>query len=218
MNIIFLGAPGAGKGTQAENASQRYAIPALSTGVILRDAIKNGTELGAAADSYVSAGKLVPDDIVISIVRERLSHTDCRDGFILDGFPRTVPQAQALDAMNVKIDAVINIEVGDDSIVARMSGRRSCPSCGATYHVDYKPSADMAHCDNCKTELTTRHDDRPEVVLSRLKTYHEQTAPLIEYYRSRSKLKTVIGQIKVADTTALTFKALDEFNIQEAQN
>ncbi|MDD4772281.1 MAG: adenylate kinase [Eubacteriales bacterium] len=218
MNIIFLGAPGAGKGTQAENASRRYGIPALSTGVILRDAIKNGTDMGKAADSYVSAGKLVPDDIVINIIRERLTQEDCANGFILDGFPRTVPQAEALEAMNVRIDAVINIEVGDDNIVSRMSGRRSCPSCGATYHIEYKPSADTVHCDNCKAELNMRHDDKPEVVLSRLKTYHEQTAPLIGYYSSRAKLKTVIGQIKVEDTTALTFRALDEFDLPEAKN
>lgn len=211
MNIIFLGAPGAGKGTQAENVSKRYGIPTLSTGVILREAIKKETVMGTAASAYVAAGKLVPDDIVIGIIRDRLQDCDCKEGFILDGFPRTVPQAEALEAMDVKIDAVINIEVPDSSIVMRMSGRRTCPSCGATYHIVFKPSTDSIHCDNCDTELTVRIDDQPEVVLDRLKTYHEQTAPLIGYYKAKGKLKTVIGQIEVGDTTSLTFKTLEEF-------
>lgn len=211
MNIIFLGAPGAGKGTQAENVSKRYGIPTLSTGVILRDAIKKETVMGTAASGYVATGKLVPDDIVIGIIRDRLQDFDCKDGFILDGFPRTVPQAEALEAMDVKIDAVINIEVPDSSIVTRMSGRRACPSCGATYHIKYKPSADSIHCDNCNAELTVRRDDQPEVVLDRLKTYHEQTSPLIGYYEARGKLKTVIGHADVEDTTNLTFETLEEF-------
>lgn len=210
MNIIFLGAPGAGKGTQAENVSERYGIPTLSTGVILRDAIKKETALGKAASAYVAEGKLVPDELVIGIIRERLQHDDCKNGFILDGFPRTVPQAEALEAMDAKIDAVVNIEVPDATIVSRMSGRRACPSCGATYHTGYKPSADGVHCDSCNTELVTRRDDLPEVVLNRLKIYHEQTAPLIGYYSAKGLLKTVIGQTEVADTTELTFKALED--------
>lgn len=214
MNIIFLGAPGAGKGTQAENVSKRYGIPTLSTGVILREAIKKETVMGTAASGYVAAGKLVPDDIVIGIIRDRLQDCDCKEGFILDGFPRTVPQAEALEAMDVKIDAVINIEVPDSSIVTRMSGRRTCPSCGATYHIKFKPSADSIHCDNCDAELTVRADDQPEVVLARLKTYHEQTAPLIGYYEAKGKLKTVIGQTEVEDTTNLTFETLEEFKFQ----
>ncbi len=218
MNIIFLGAPGAGKGTQAEIVSRRFGIPTLSTGVILRDAIKKETVMGTVASGYVASGKLVPDDIVIGIIRDRLQDCDCKDGFILDGFPRTVPQAQALEDMDVKIDAVINIEVPDKSIVTRMSGRRACPSCGATYHIKYKPSADSIHCDNCNGELTVRHDDQPEVVLDRLMTYHEQTAPLIGYYESRGKLKTVIGQAEVGDTTDLTFKALEEFKFPEKKD
>lgn len=212
MNIIFLGAPGAGKGTQAETVSKKYNIPSLSTGVILREAIKNETELGKTARGYVEAGKLVPDDIVIGIIRDRLAQDDARGGFILDGFPRTVPQAEALDQMGVSIDAVINIEVSDSDIIARMSGRRTCPSCGATYHTEYKPSSDGVHCDNCKTELTVRRDDLPEVVSDRLKTYHEQTAPLIDYYGAKGRLRTVIGQKEVADTTRLTLMALEELN------
>lgn len=215
MNIIFLGAPGAGKGTQAENVSKQYDIPSLSTGVILREAIKNETSMGVAARSYVEAGKLVPDDIVIGIIRDRLHDPDCNNGFILDGYPRTVPQAEALEAMGVNIDVVVNIEVSDSDIVARMSGRRACPACGATYHLEYKPSADGIHCDKCKTELTIRRDDLPEVVLNRLETYHEQTAPLIGYYGAKGKLKTVIGQTEVTDTTRLTFKVLEEYKFSE---
>lgn len=215
MNIIFLGAPGAGKGTQAENVSKRYGIPSLSTGVILREAIKNETVMGVTARSYVEAGKLVPDDIVIGIIRDRLNGSDCNGGFILDGFPRTVPQAEALDAMGVDIDVVVNIAVPDNDIVARMSGRRVCPLCGATYHLEYKPSTDGIHCDKCKTELTIRRDDLPEVVLDRLKTYHEQTAPLIGYYGAKGKLKTVIGQTEVTESTRLTFEVLEEFKFSE---
>jgi len=209
MNIIFLGAPGAGKGTQAEIVSKTYNIPTLSTGVILREAIKNETEMGLAAKAYVEAGKLVTDEIVIGIIKDRLAQDDCKNGFILDGFPRTVPQAEALDAMGVKIDAVISIEVSDDDIVKRMSGRRACASCGSTYHIEYNPPKDGKHCDNCGTELTTRRDDQPEVVLDRLKTYHSQTAPLKDYYSGTGKLKTVIGQVEVKDTTRLTLEALE---------
>lgn len=208
LNIIFLGAPGAGKGTQAENVSQMLGIPSLSTGVILREAIKNGTAMGVAAKGYVDGGKLVPDGIVISIIKERLEDPDCAGGFILDGFPRTVPQAEALDAMGVKIDGVIDIEVPDAEIAARMAGRRVCPACGASYHIEYKPSADGANCDKCGAALVVRKDDLPEVVLERLKVYHEQTAPLIDYYKAKGKLETVIGQVEVADTTRLTAEAV----------
>lgn len=209
MNIIFLGAPGAGKGTQAEIVSKTYEIPTLSTGVILREAIKNETEMGLAAKAYVEAGKLVTDEIVIGIIKDRLAQDDCKNGFILDGFPRTVPQAEALDAMGVKIDAVISIDVPDEKIVKRMSGRRACPSCGSTYHIEFNPSKDGKNCDNCGSELTTRRDDQPEVVLDRLKTYHSQTAPLIDYYGGTGKLKTIIGQEEVKDTTRLTLEALE---------
>lgn len=208
MKIIFLGAPGAGKGTQAEIVSEKFSIPAISTGAIIREAIKNGTEMGNKAKEYTSTGALVPDDVVIGIIKERLAESDCENGFILDGFPRTVPQAEALDSMGVVIDKVINIEVPDEKIVTRMSGRRSCPKCGATFHTVYKPSQKGEDCDKCGAALTTRSDDKPEVVQSRLEIYHEQTEPLKDYYSKTGKLITVIGQEEVADTTALTLEAL----------
>ncbi len=209
MKIIFLGAPGAGKGTQAEKVSAHYNIPAISTGAIIREAIKTGTEMGLAAKSYTENGALVPDEVVIGIIKERLAKDDCRDGFILDGFPRTVPQAEALDKMGVEIDMVIGIEVEDETIVKRMSGRRVCANCGASYHVEFKPSKDGKTCDSCGTELTVRKDDSPEVVKSRLDIYHEQTEPLKAYYEKTGKLKTVIGQVEVADTTRLTFETIE---------
>ena len=209
MKIIFLGAPGAGKGTQAEKVSERYGIPAISTGAIIREAIKTGTAMGVAAKEYTEKGALVPDEVVIGIIKERLAMEDCLGGFILDGFPRTVPQAEALDAMGVNIDLVISIEVPDEAIVSRMSGRRLCGSCGASYHLEYHPSKDGIHCDACGAELITRRDDAPEVVLSRLAIYHEQTEPLKAYYEKTGKLKLVIGQTEIADTTALTFETID---------
>lgn len=209
MKIIFLGAPGAGKGTQAEKVSAHYNIPAISTGAIIREAIKTGTEMGLAAKSYTENGALVPDEVVIGIIKERLAKEDCRGGFILDGFPRTVPQAEALDKMGVEIDMVISIEVEDETIVTRMSGRRVCANCGASYHVEFKPSKDGKTCDSCGTELTIRKDDSPEVVKSRLDIYHEQTEPLKAYYEKTGKLKTVIGQVEVADTTRLTFETIE---------
>ena len=208
MNIIFLGAPGAGKGTQAENASTHFGIPAISTGNIIREAIATGTEMGTEAKKYTSTGALVPDEIVIGIIKERLAKDDCKNGFILDGFPRTVPQAEALDRMGVRIDRVVNIEVEDERIIRRMGGRRACPACGATYHVDYMPSADGIHCDLCGAELVIRNDDKPEVVLNRLETYHELTEPLKDFYEAKGILRTVIGQEEVKDTTALTLEAL----------
>ncbi len=209
MKIIFLGAPGAGKGTQAEKVSERYGIPAISTGAIIREAIKTGTEMGLAAKAYTEKGALVPDEVVIGIIKERLAQDDCNNGFILDGFPRTVPQAEALDTMGVTIDMVISIEVPDETIVTRMSGRRVCPNCGASYHTEFKPSKDGKTCDGCGAELTIRRDDAPEVVLSRLETYHEQTEPLKAYYEKTGKLKLVVGQVEVADTTRLTFETID---------
>ena len=209
MKIIFLGAPGAGKGTQAEQVSERYGIPAISTGAIIREAIKTGTEMGLAAKVYTEKGSLVPDEVVIGIIKERLAQDDCNNGFILDGFPRTVPQAEALDAMGVTVDMVISIEVPDETIVARMSGRRVCPNCGASYHTEFKPSKDGKTCDGCGGELAIRRDDAPEVVLSRLETYHEQTEPLKAYYEKTGKLKLVVGQVEVAETTRLTFETID---------
>lgn len=207
--MIFLGAPGAGKGTQAEIVSEKYSLPAISTGAIIREAIKNQTEMGKAAKSYTESGALVPDEVVIGIIKERLAMDDCKNGFILDGFPRTVPQAEALDNMGVKIDLVINIDVPDEKIVERMSGRRVCSRCGSSYHTIYNPSQKGDVCEKCENELQIRKDDAPEVVLSRLKTYHEQTEPLIEFYSKLGVLETVIGQEEVADTTALTLGVIE---------
>ena len=208
MNIIFLGAPGAGKGTQAEIVSARLSIPAISTGAIIREALKAGTEMGLAAKKFIDAGALVPDDVVIGIIKERLAKDDCANGFILDGFPRTVPQAEALDRMGVKIDVVLSLEVADEAIVERMSGRRVCDKCGASYHTKHLPAKDGAHCDKCGQTLTTRRDDAPEVVLSRLEVYHSTTEPLKDYYAKAGILKLVEGQEQVENTTALTLAAL----------
>ena len=208
MNLIMLGAPGAGKGTQAERISEKYGIPTISTGEILRNAISTGTELGKTAKSYMDAGQLVPNDIVIGIIRDFLKQDTCKNGFILDGFPRSIPQAEALDAMGVKIDAVVSIEVADEKIVERMSGRRVCPGCGASFHVLYKPSEKEGVCTKCGADLIIRKDDNPETVLARLHTYHEQTEPLKGYYANKGILIEIEGQEEVADTTALTFAAL----------
>lgn len=209
MNLILLGAPGAGKGTQAEVICEKLSIPAISTGNIIRAALKDGTEMGKKAKSYIDAGALVPDDVVIGIIKDRLSEDDCKNGFILDGFPRTIPQAEALDEMGVKIDKVIEIHVADERIVKRMSGRRVCKACGASYHIEYKKPQKDGVCNVCGGELTIRADDSPETVLERLKVYHEQTEPLKDYYEKQGKLAVVEGQEEVADTTALTLKALE---------
>lgn len=211
MKIIFLGAPGAGKGTQAEKVSGKYGIPTISTGAMIREAIKNETEMGLAARSYTENGQLVPDEVVIGIIKERLTADDCANGFILDGFPRTLKQAEALDNMGITIDMVINIFVPDETIAKRMGGRRVCPDCGTSYHVDYKPASDGVNCDKCGTALSVRKDDMPEVVLSRLQVYHEQTAPLEAYYAKTGKLITIVGQEEVADTTALTEAAITSY-------
>ena len=207
MNVILMGAPGAGKGTQSEKISEKWGIPAISTGDMLRAAIKAGTELGVIAKSFMDNGNLVPDEIVIGIIKEHLTSDACKNGFILDGFPRSSPQAEALDAMGVKIDAVLSIEVADEKIVERMSGRRVC-TCGASYHTAYKPSQKEGICDKCGAELFIRKDDAPETVLNRLHTYHEVTEPLKEFYSKKGLLLTVQGQEEVADTTRLTFEAL----------
>jgi adenylate kinase len=210
MNIIFLGAPGAGKGTQAEIVSERFGIPAISTGAIIREAIKTGTEMGLEARKFTERGALVPDEVVIGIIKERLAKDDCQKGFILDGFPRTVPQAEALDQMGVSIDRVVSIEVSDERIIERMCGRRVCPACGATYHTVSLPSKDGKTCDKCGAELAVRKDDEPEVVKSRLEIFHSTTEPLKAYYEKTGKLKLVEGQEKVEDTTALTLAALGD--------
>ena len=210
MNLILLGAPGAGKGTQAEKICEKYGIPAVSTGNIIREALKNGTDMGLKAKSYIEAGALVPDEVVIGIIKERLAEDDCKNGFILDGFPRTIPQAEALDSMGINIDRVVDIEVPDEKITARLSGRRVCLKCGATYHLEYKKPQKEGVCDVCGEELVQRKDDKPETVIDRLRVYHEQTEPLKDYYAATGKLVTVEGQEDVADTTALVFKALED--------
>lgn len=209
MNLILLGAPGAGKGTQAEVICEALNIPTISTGNMLRAAVKAGTEYGIKAKAAMDAGDLVSDEIVIGILKDRIKEPDAQNGFILDGFPRTVPQAEALDTMGVKIDKVIEIFVPDEKIQQRLSGRRVCLDCGATYHLDYKPSKVEGVCDACGKSLVIRKDDEPETVISRLKTYHEQTAPLKGYYESQGKLVTVVGQEEVADTSKLTLAAVN---------
>lgn len=210
MKLILLGAPGAGKGTQAEIVSKHLSIPTISTGNIIRAALKAQTEMGIKAKEFIDKGLLVPDDVVIGIVKERLKEDDCKNGFILDGFPRTVPQAQALDDMGVEIDRVIDIQVPDEKIVQRLSGRRVCGACGASYHLFYKKPAKEGVCDDCGAPLVQRSDDKEETILERLKVYHEQTEPLVDFYRSKNKLFVVEGQEEVADTTALTLKALED--------
>lgn len=208
MNLILLGAPGAGKGTQAEIICETLNIPAISTGNIIREALKSGTEMGLKAKSYMDAGQLVPDEVVIGIIKDRLAQEDCKDGFILDGFPRTIPQAEALDKMGVVIDKVIDIEVPDEKIVQRMSGRRVCEKCGASYHLLYKKPEKEGVCGKCGGTLIQRKDDHPDTVNERLKVYHEQTEPLKTYYSGQGKLSIVEGQEEVADTTKLTLAAL----------
>ena len=209
MNLILLGAPGAGKGTQAEVISNTLNIPQISTGNILRAAVKNGTECGLKAKSFMDAGALVPDEVVIGILKDRIAEDDCKNGFILDGFPRTVSQAEALEAMGVNIDKVVEIYVPDEKICARLSGRRVCEGCGASYHVDYKPTKQEGICDSCGAKVVQRVDDKPETVLSRLATYHEKTAPLKDYYSAKGKLVTVNGQEEIADTAKLTLEAIE---------
>lgn len=211
MNLILMGAPGAGKGTQSAKISEKWNIPAVSTGDMLRAAVKEGTELGVTAKSYMDAGKLVPDEVVIGIIKDYLSSDKCKNGFILDGFPRSIPQAQALDKMGVRIDAALSIEVADEKIVERMSGRRICSGCGASYHVVYNAPQTADVCDSCSSSLYTRDDDAAETVLNRLKTFHETTEPLKDYYAAKGLLITVEGREKVEDTTAAVMSALLKF-------
>ncbi len=197
MKIIMLGAPGAGKGTQAKKIAEKYGIPHISTGDIFRANIKGGTELGMKAKSYMDQGQLVPDDVTIGMLLDRISQEDCAGGYVLDGFPRTIPQAEsltkALNARNEKMDYAINVDVPDEAIVTRMGGRRACIACGATYHIVYNPTKTEGICDACGEKLVLRDDDKPETVQKRLTVYHEQTQPLIEYYDSEGILKTVDG-------------------------
>jgi adenylate kinase len=206
-----MGAPGAGKGTQSAKISEKWNIPAVSTGDMLRAAVKEGTALGVTAKSYMDAGKLVPDEVVIGIIKDYLSSDKCSNGFILDGFPRSIPQAEALDQMGVRIDAALSIEVADEKIVERMSGRRICSGCGASYHVKYNPPKTADVCDACSASLYTRDDDAAETVLNRLKTFHETTEPLKDYYAAKGLLICVEGMEKVEDTSAAVMKALSKF-------
>ncbi len=194
MKLILLGAPGAGKGTQAEVICEELKIPAISTGNIIREAVKNGTPMGAKAKTYMEKGALVPDDVVIGIIKERLVQDDCKGGFILDGFPRTVPQAEALDAMGVAIDRVVEISVPDEAIEKRLGGRRVCGSCGSSYHMEHKPPKQEGVCDKCGGELILRKDDQPETIRDRLKVYHDQTEPLKDFYQGKGILRVVDGQ------------------------
>lgn len=210
MNIILLGAPGAGKGTQAAVICDYLKIPTISTGNIIRAALKSGTEMGLKAKAYIEKGQLVPDEVVIGIIKERLQESDCANGFILDGFPRTIPQAEALDSMGIQIDKVVDIDVSDEEIVHRLSGRRVCEKCGATYHLDYnKPKAEGI-CDACAGTLVQRKDDSPETVQQRLTVYHEQTEPLEDYYRAQGKLAVVSGEGEIGEITRLTIAALED--------
>ena len=208
MRLILLGAPGAGKGTQAEILSRELGIPTISTGNILRAAMKAGTPVGIQAKSYVDAGKLVPDDIIIGIIRERLAQEDCKKGYILDGVPRTIPQAETMEEMGVEIDCALSIEISDEVIVQRMSGRRTCKDCGQTFHIVSNPPKTEGGCDACGGELHVRKDDAPETVKARLEVYHRDTEPLKLFYAQRGKLKTVENQSTIEATTAEIKKAL----------
>ena len=208
MRLILLGAPGAGKGTQAEIICEKLNIPTISTGNILREAIRNKTELGVLAKSYMDEGNLVPDAVVVGIVSERLREDDCKNGFILDGMPRTLAQAKALDELGVEIDVVISIEVEDSAIEKRMGGRRVCEGCGASYHIEHKKPLRDGVCDSCGGKLILRADDAPETVRARLKVYHEQTEPLVEFYASKGLLKRIDGSVGIDGTSRLIFEAL----------
>ncbi len=206
MKIIMLGAPGAGKGTQAKMIADKYQIPHISTGDIFRANIKNGTELGKEAKKYMDQGLLVPDELTVKILLDRVAQPDCANGYVLDGFPRTIPQAEVLDKalteLNDKIDYAINVDVPDENIVKRMSGRRACVACGATYHIEHIPPKKEGICDKCGETLILRDDDKPETVLNRLKVYHDQTQPLIDFYTKKGVLKSVDGTVDMQDVFA----------------
>jgi adenylate kinase len=212
MRIVILGAPGAGKGTQAVVIANELNIPHVSTGDIFRANIKENTELGQKAKAFMDKGELVPDSLTVDIVKDRLSKSDCSNGFILDGFPRTIPQAEYLDKvlveMDIKLDVALLIDVDDDSIIDRMSGRRVCTNCGMTYNIKYNPTKEEGICDNCKSQVILREDDKPETVLRRLQAYHKQTQPLIDYYKNQGKLKSASGANDLDETTARVKEAL----------
>ena len=211
MKIIMLGAPGAGKGTQAKMIADKYGVPHVSTGDIFRANIKNGTELGMEAKKYMDQGLLVPDELTVRILLDRVAQDDCKNGYVLDGFPRTIPQAEALtealEKMGQKVDFAIDVNVPDENIVKRMGGRRACVTCGATYHMVYAPTKKEGICDTCGGELILRDDDKPETVQKRLNVYHDQTQPLIDYYTSQGILRTVDGTVDIDDV----FRAITEF-------
>ena len=209
MRLILLGAPGAGKGTQAEILSRELKIPTISTGNILRAAMREGTPVGIQARSYVDAGKLVPDEVIIRIVQERLSQPDCESGYILDGFPRTIPQAEAMEQLGIDIDCALSIEIEDETIVRRMSGRRTCKNCSQTFHIVSNPPKQEGICDFCGGELIIRKDDAPETVRARLEIYHDETEPLKAFYKSRGKLISVDNQPTIEATTAEIWKVLE---------
>ena len=206
MKIIMLGAPGAGKGTQAKMIADKYGVPHISTGDIFRANIKNGTELGMEAKKYMDQGLLVPDELTVRILLDRVAQDDCKNGYVLDGFPRTIPQAEVLDSELTKlgdhIDYAINIDVPDENIVKRMSGRRACLTCGATYHIEHVPPKKEGICDVCGSKLVLRDDDKPETVKNRLNVYHEQTQPLIDFYTEKGVLKTVDGTVPMEEVFA----------------
>jgi len=210
MKLILLGAPGAGKGTQAEILSRRFGIPTISTGNILRAAMKAGTPVGLRAKEYVENGRLVPDEVIIGIVQERLAKEDCKNGYILDGMPRTIPQAEALEAHGIEIDNAISIEIEDETIIERMAGRRTCHDCGASFHVVNNPPKTEGVCDLCGGELTIRKDDAPETVKARLATYHSETEPLKDFYAQRGKLRSVDNQPSIEAVTASIIAALEQ--------
>ncbi|MBQ3553864.1 MAG: adenylate kinase [Clostridia bacterium] len=210
MKLVLLGPPGAGKGTQAATLQEKYQIPAISTGHIIRTAIREQTETGKLAEGYIARGELVPDDVVVELVRARLAERDCENGYILDGFPRTLAQAQIMDETGIGVDVVLNLEVEDEVLVERLSGRRECKKCGAAYHIAHnRPKVDGV-CDSCGGELITRSDDVPEVIRKRLSVYHEMTESLKDYYRKQNKLMTVYGQDVVAETTRHVVEAIEK--------
>jgi len=208
MRLILLGPPGAGKGTQAESLIKKLGVPQISTGEILRDAVKRGTQVGLQAKAYMDAGDLVPDEVIMGIIKERLTGEDCKKGYIFDGIPRTIAQAEALEAQGVQVDKVLSLEVPDEEILGRLGGRRSCPNCGMTYHVLFNPPEIEGVCGTCGTGLVIRKDDDEETILNRLRNYHNETEPLKSYYDARGKLVTVVGCTKVEDTTAKVHEAL----------
>ena len=209
MRLILLAAPGAGKGTQAEKLSAHYGIPTISTGAILRHNIQQETELGKLAKQYIDGGNLIPDDVMIEVMRSRLAEDDCKAGFILDGFPRTLTQAEALDASDITIDAVLNLVVPDETIISRLAGRLECKNCAATFHTEFRKPKVAGICDNCGGELVVRADDKPETVKSRLSVYHTQTEPLLRYYTQKGILKTAMGHGDIDETTAEVLRALE---------